>query len=210
MLLSTIFQLYHGDQFSGGGSRSTRREPPTMGKQLVNFITCGCESSAPFFVIYLFCCRVVGVSGRDYYYVCVATGRNYLLFQTAWVHSHSIEISCRSSLFARCVFCVLCVLFLVCFSNVSLVCIMSLDVEFGLHLWSICRYVNVSMCRYVYVSICLCVDLSMCQCVDCQCVDMSMCRFVNVSMCRYVYVSICQCVYNSSKWIDMYMSYHLI
>jgi hypothetical protein len=30
---------------------STRREPPTMGKQLVNFITCGCESSAPFFVI---------------------------------------------------------------------------------------------------------------------------------------------------------------
>jgi hypothetical protein len=26
----------------------TRREPPTMGKQQVNFITCGCESSAPF------------------------------------------------------------------------------------------------------------------------------------------------------------------
>jgi FtsP/CotA-like multicopper oxidase with cupredoxin domain len=38
--------------FSGRGSRSTRREPPTMGKQLVNFITCGCESSAHFFVIY--------------------------------------------------------------------------------------------------------------------------------------------------------------
>jgi hypothetical protein len=35
--------------FSGGRSRSTQREPPTMGKQLVNFITCGCESSAPFF-----------------------------------------------------------------------------------------------------------------------------------------------------------------
>ena len=32
--------------FSGGGSRSSRREPPTMGKQLLNFITCGCESSA--------------------------------------------------------------------------------------------------------------------------------------------------------------------
>jgi hypothetical protein len=31
--------------FSGGRSW---REPPTMGKQLVNFITCGCESSAPF------------------------------------------------------------------------------------------------------------------------------------------------------------------
>jgi hypothetical protein len=37
-------------RFSGGRSQ---REPPTMGKQLVNFfITCGCESSAPFFVIY--------------------------------------------------------------------------------------------------------------------------------------------------------------
>ena len=35
--------------FSGGRSQ---REPPTMGKQLVNFITCGCESSAPFFVNY--------------------------------------------------------------------------------------------------------------------------------------------------------------
>ena len=34
--------------FSGGRSRSTRREPPTMEKQLVNFITCDCESSAPF------------------------------------------------------------------------------------------------------------------------------------------------------------------
>jgi hypothetical protein len=35
--------------FSGGRSRSTRRESLTMGKQLVNFITCGCESSASFF-----------------------------------------------------------------------------------------------------------------------------------------------------------------
>ena len=35
--------------FSDGRSWSTQREPPTMGKQLVNFITCGCESSAPFF-----------------------------------------------------------------------------------------------------------------------------------------------------------------
>ena len=38
--------------FSGGRSRSTRRGPPTMGKQLVNFITRGYESGAPFFVIY--------------------------------------------------------------------------------------------------------------------------------------------------------------
>jgi hypothetical protein len=28
--------------FSGGGSR---REPPTLGKQLVNFITCGSEDN---------------------------------------------------------------------------------------------------------------------------------------------------------------------
>ena len=32
--------------------KSTWREPPTMDKQLVNFITCSCKSSAPFFVIY--------------------------------------------------------------------------------------------------------------------------------------------------------------
>ena len=38
--------------FSGGRSRSTRREPPNMEKQLVNFITCGCESSAPFLISY--------------------------------------------------------------------------------------------------------------------------------------------------------------
>jgi hypothetical protein len=31
--------------FSGEGSW---REPPTTSKQLVNFITCGCESTAPF------------------------------------------------------------------------------------------------------------------------------------------------------------------
>jgi hypothetical protein len=34
--------------FSGGRNRSTRREPPTTGKQLVSFIACGYESSAPF------------------------------------------------------------------------------------------------------------------------------------------------------------------
>jgi hypothetical protein len=39
-------------RFSGGRSRNTQREPPTMDKQLVNFVTCRCKSSAPFFVIY--------------------------------------------------------------------------------------------------------------------------------------------------------------
>ena len=36
--LSAIFQLYHG----------IKGEPPTMSKQLANFITCDCVSSAPF------------------------------------------------------------------------------------------------------------------------------------------------------------------
>jgi len=35
--------------FNGEGSQSTRREPQTVGNQLVNFITCDCKSSAPFF-----------------------------------------------------------------------------------------------------------------------------------------------------------------
>jgi hypothetical protein len=46
------FSYIMATSFRGGRSQSTWREPPTMGKQLVNFITCGCESSAPFFVIY--------------------------------------------------------------------------------------------------------------------------------------------------------------
>ena len=37
--------------FSGGGSQGTWREPQTMGKQLANLITCGCESSALFIAI---------------------------------------------------------------------------------------------------------------------------------------------------------------
>jgi hypothetical protein len=50
------FQQYfsninHGDQLVVE-EPGVPREPPTMGKQLVHFITCGCESSAPFFVIY--------------------------------------------------------------------------------------------------------------------------------------------------------------
>jgi len=43
-------QYIMATRFSGGRSRSTRREPSTMGKQLVSFITCDCESSAFFFL----------------------------------------------------------------------------------------------------------------------------------------------------------------
>ena len=42
------FSYIMATSFSGGRSRSIRKEPPTMGKQRANFITCGCESSAPF------------------------------------------------------------------------------------------------------------------------------------------------------------------
>ena len=46
------FTYVMATSFSGGRSRSTQKEPPTMGKQVVNLITCGWESSAPFLVIY--------------------------------------------------------------------------------------------------------------------------------------------------------------
>jgi len=51
-MFNTTFSNIMATSFSGLRSRSTWREPPTMGKQMVNFITCGCESSAPYFVIY--------------------------------------------------------------------------------------------------------------------------------------------------------------
>jgi len=37
MQLSTIFQLYRGRQFIGGGNLSTRRKPPTCRNSLSNF-----------------------------------------------------------------------------------------------------------------------------------------------------------------------------
>jgi len=43
---SNISAISWGPVFVMEKVGSTRSEPPTMGKQLVNFITCGCESSA--------------------------------------------------------------------------------------------------------------------------------------------------------------------
>jgi hypothetical protein len=42
------FSDKHAALMSKNKAGSNRREPPTMRKQLVDFITCGCESSAPF------------------------------------------------------------------------------------------------------------------------------------------------------------------
>ena len=52
IVFNDTFSYIMAISFSGGRSRSIQREPPTMGKQLANFITCGCESSVLFFVIY--------------------------------------------------------------------------------------------------------------------------------------------------------------
>ena len=49
---SNISDISWRPVFCGGRTRSTQREPSTIGKQLVSFITCDCGSSASFFVIY--------------------------------------------------------------------------------------------------------------------------------------------------------------
>jgi hypothetical protein len=46
------FSYIMATSFNGGRSRSTRIGSPTMGKQRISIIICGCESSAPFFVNY--------------------------------------------------------------------------------------------------------------------------------------------------------------
>jgi hypothetical protein len=60
--------------FSVGRRRSTQREPPTMDKQLVNFITCGCVSSAPVFVIYK--------AGREYFWISWMLSLSFLMLLT--------------------------------------------------------------------------------------------------------------------------------
>jgi hypothetical protein len=48
IVFNATFSNIMTTSFSGGRSWSTRWEPPTIGKQLVNFITCDYESSALF------------------------------------------------------------------------------------------------------------------------------------------------------------------
>jgi len=57
------FSYIMATSFSDGRSQSTQREPLIMGKQLVSFITCGCESSAHFFVIYKAGCEPMWQDG---------------------------------------------------------------------------------------------------------------------------------------------------
>jgi hypothetical protein len=52
MPLSAIFQLYHGNQFWRWKKPKYPVRTTNHGQAVVSFITCGCESSAPFFVIY--------------------------------------------------------------------------------------------------------------------------------------------------------------
>jgi hypothetical protein len=59
---SNISAIIMATSFSGGRNRSTRRDPPNMGKQLVSFITCGCELSAPF--LYLQSRARIGFHGQ--------------------------------------------------------------------------------------------------------------------------------------------------
>jgi hypothetical protein len=95
MPLSAIFQLHlyiMATRFSGGRSR---REPPTMGKQLVIFITCSCESSAPFFVIYKAGCellfRFVNISlyfltWLDFFYLSIFIHYTFVFFNLNHVY----------------------------------------------------------------------------------------------------------------------------
>ena len=51
-VLTPLTPYIMATSFSSERNRSTWRERPTMGMQLVSLITCGCESSAPFFAMY--------------------------------------------------------------------------------------------------------------------------------------------------------------
>jgi hypothetical protein len=52
LVFKATFSYIMTTSLSDGRSRSAWREPPTMSKQLINFITWGCQSGAPFFVSY--------------------------------------------------------------------------------------------------------------------------------------------------------------
>ena len=84
--------------FSGGGSRSTRREPPTLGKQLVNFITCGCESSAPFLLFTMLGANPRRIGDR---LVWVAKSNDLTHWATRVLEGHLKICICRLNAWAR-------------------------------------------------------------------------------------------------------------
>jgi hypothetical protein len=114
--------------FSGGRSRSTRREPPTMGKQLVSIITSDCELSAPFYVIckvgreptvvyldlilfdgYCSVALFIGYINKEKYYLFVKTCvlLNKLWSIKSWVISSTlvhIYIKIPLKIFSSCLF----------------------------------------------------------------------------------------------------------
>jgi hypothetical protein len=57
--------------FSGGGSLSTWREPLTMGKQLVSFITCGCELSAAVLIYFCLDLKNICFDTAKYFVNCI-------------------------------------------------------------------------------------------------------------------------------------------
>jgi hypothetical protein len=69
-------------------AKSIRRQPLTMGKQLVNFITCGCKSSAPFFVIYKAGCEPT----LYWWYACMSCNLTHWVTQVL----HLLRILTRS------------------------------------------------------------------------------------------------------------------
>ena len=94
--------------FSGGRSRSTRREPPTMGKQLVSFITCGCESSAPVLQFTKpganprrICDRLVCVVRQSNYLTHWATRDPYIVCMTSRYVLPFIHFLCLRCLYCR-------------------------------------------------------------------------------------------------------------
>ena len=77
--------------FRGGRSRSTRREPPTMDKQLVTLITCGCETT--ILDVYVFIRRLTFRSMHREHHVAWLRD-NYSLYSCYLMHlSHQIKIT---------------------------------------------------------------------------------------------------------------------
>jgi hypothetical protein len=120
--------------FSGGGSWSTRREPRTMSKQLVNFITCGCESSAPFFCNLQSCARTHAVLVIGLYELLEPT--------TQLIESPGPLHLCMFNDICMCVYMFTDICMCVCMFNDICMCL--------------CMFNDICMCLYMFNNICMC------------------------------------------------------